>query len=141
MKLSLIVLAFLFSCVSIFAQNIKTGDDALDESLNSLTEQVKDNPQKFIEINLALRFNQPKDVLIDLLKKDKMEVSEIFVISYLSAKNNTALIDLIKIVKDKKRDWQSILKDMNIIKGNKDYKNLLKASINIHPKPFIPKVK
>lgn len=141
MKYGLFIFLFLFSFFNAFSQSFNSGDPALDESLNSLTEQVKDNPQPFIETNLALRFNQSKEVLLDLLKKDKMEVSEIFLISYLSAKNKIELIDFIKIVKDKKRDWQSILKDMNIIKGNKDYRSLLKASINIHPKPFFPKIK
>jgi hypothetical protein len=137
--LYLSILSCFLAATSLFA--IKTGDAALDESLNTLNEQVKDAPEKFIETNLGLRFNQPKSKLIDMLKKDKLEVAEIFIISYLSAKNNAKLEDVLEEVKESKNNWELFLKSRNIKKGSKEYRNLLKASINIHPKPFMPKVK
>lgn len=136
--MSLFLLMFVSSIA--FSQTVESGDPALNESFNTLIEQVKDNPEKFIQTNMALRFNQSKEELVSLLKKDKLTVAEIFVISYFAAKDSKALKDEIKAFKDSKT-LKAYLESKNIKKGTKEYKNLLKASINIHPKPFIPQVK
>ena len=138
--ISLMLLLCVFTMTA-YSKNITSGDEALDESLNSLTEQVKDNPDDFIKTNLAVRFNQPFDKLINLLKKDKFEVSEIFIISYLSASLNKDLDSVIKEFASNKGNLSKFLEIYKIKKGTKEYKKFLKASINIHPKPFIPKVK
>jgi len=136
---------FLFSlCLLVAAstvQAVTTGDAALDESLNSLTEQVKDNPENFIKVNLAVRFNQPAEQLIGLMKNDKLEVSEVFVISYFAASMNKDLDTVMNDFKTSNKNWSQFLGTYKIVKGNKEYRKLLKASINVHPKPFIPKIK
>lgn len=132
---------FIFFAFTAWAQNVKTGDAALDESLNSLTEQVNDKPDDFIKTNLALRFNYPFSKLANCIKTDKMEVSEVFLTAYLAVTYSKDLDSVISEVKNNNRDWAKILLSYNIKKNNKDYRRLLRSSINIHPKPFIPKVK
>ncbi len=129
----------LFTTIS-YSQTVNTGDAALDESFNTLIEQVKDNPVKFITDNMALRFNQPKDTLVNLLKKDKLTVADIFSISFLAADSKRELLTVIAEFKAKK-SLKAFLEANNILKGTKEYKKFLKASRNVHPKPFIPKVK
>ena len=140
-----ILSVFLFSLcllvVTSSVQAVTTGDAALDESLNSLTEQVKDNPENFIKVNLAVRFNQPAEQLIGLMKNDKLEVSEVFVISYFAASMNKDLDTVMNDFKTSNKNWSQFFGTYKIVKGNKEYRKLLKASINVHPKPFIPKVK
>lgn len=125
-----------FACLS--AQTVQTGDEALDESLNTLTEQTQPEYAKFIETHLALRFNQPKTKLIALVEKDKMECSEVFVISFIAAHNKLELDSVISVFKKPDLNFSAKLEHFGFAKGNKDYKKLLKASINVHPKPFIP---
>lgn len=139
--LSVFVLSLCLLVVTSSVQAVTTGDDALDESLNSLTEQVKDNPENFIKVNLAVRFNQPAEQLIGLMKNDKLEVSEVFVISYFAASMNKDLDTVMNDFKTSNKNWSQFLGAYKIVKGNKEYRKLLKASINVHPKPFIPKVK
>jgi hypothetical protein len=139
--LSIFLLSLCLLAVTASVQAVTTGDAALDESLNSLTEQVKDNPQNFIKVNLAVRFNQPAEQLIGLMKNDKLEVSEVFVISYFAASMNKDLDTVMNDFKTSNKNWSQFFGTYKIVKGNKEYRKLLKASINVHPKPFIPKVK
>ncbi len=135
----IILFAALWAVIaSVSAQNIQSGDEALDESLNTLTEQTRPDCAKFIETHLALRFNQPKEKLIALAEKDKMECAEVFVISYIAAQNKLELDSVISVFKKPDMDFAAKLEHFGFVKGNKDYKKLLKASINVHPKPFIP---
>ncbi|WP_027358910.1 hypothetical protein [Desulforegula conservatrix] len=135
-----IAICFVFITATAFAGTIRTGDDSLDESLNSLTEQVE-KPEEFIKVNLATRFNQPADKLIGYMNNEKIEVSEVFVISYLAASMGKESDAVMSDFKTSNKNWSQFLKAYKIVKGNKEYRKLLKASINIHPKPFIPKVK
>ena len=102
---------------------------------------MKDNPENFIKVNLAVRFNQPAEQLIGLMKNDKLEVSEVFVISYLAASMSKNLNTVMNDFKTSNKNWSQFFGTYKIVKGNKEYRKLLKASINVHPKPFIPKIK
>lgn len=139
-RILIALIAFCFMFGSAFAI-VNTGDAALDESLNTLTEQVKDKPEDFINTNLALRFNQSKDKLVTLLNKEKLDASEVFIISYLAVTNNKDIDAVYAEFKANNRNWSKLLESYKIKKGSKEYKKFLKASINIHPKPFLPKVK
>ena len=98
-----------------------------------MTEQVKDNPEEFIKVNLATRFNQSAEQLIDLMKNDKLEVSEVFVISYLAASVSKDLNAVMNDFKTSNKNWSHFFKTYKIVKGNKEYRKLLKSSINVHP--------
>lgn len=138
MKTIIIFLMFLFSGLAISAQNISTGYESLDESLSSLNEQVKDNPVKFVEINIITRFNLPKDKVLNLNKNDKLSAAEIFLITYISVNFKKDLDQVIVSFRKNKSSIKSFLDEMGIVGKSKEFKNVLKASINIHPKPFLP---
>lgn len=138
-----------------------TGDPALDESLSTLTAQVGDGVEPFMKVNLALRFNQPLEELMEL-HRSGLDVGEIFLVSWIAVERKESPAAVYRAFlaagaapgttpasgsglgpgsapgPGSGPGWKAWLESLGIKKGNKAYKKLYQASVNIHPKPYFP---
>ncbi len=114
-----------------------TGDPALDESLSTLTAQVGDGVEAFVKVNLALRFNQPLPELMEL-HRSGLDAGEIFLVSWMAVERGVTPSVIYSEFVAQGRQWKSWLESAGFKKGGKAYKKLYQASVNIHPKPYMP---